>query len=513
MSTASWALGAAAAGGSLVGVLLRLRPDPRMLVPLVALAPLAAAILVGGGRLSTASLQLLVSMIGITAAVMLVARQGETRQQLLWLLAAIGPLAGIAYCIEPQAASAVELAPIGVVAAWWLYLKGNRWALVLGLIDASLVIFVEPLAAWLGTATAVLWLAVSFAILKSPRRHLAVAGGLAAGLAVATACASLAGTTPSPGAAWSMRLSSADSSVRQDITVDRSGDTALWIYARRSSEATDYPFSVTVNGEQVTTDLNSYLLTDPMAWARVPLPATPHPGDRLEVRIQAEGAPNGADRYIDIGGVYATVDGISSPGVNGTYLIVLGDDSMPLAPNGLPEPMVRNRLQPPMGAWMPGELRAPAESRQGASVLGIWQQTLAIALRHPFGVGSGNLGSALQGRGAGLGPGLTARSQLMQALGEWGWPGLAALLLVLAAAGWAARRANDSLAIALLGVAVITMLGESVLAEPAGAASVWLALGFCFGSIASRVGVRPTSTASDGETRPETSRREAIHAG
>jgi hypothetical protein len=156
---------------------------------------------------------------------------------------------------------------------------------------------------------------------------------------------------------------------------------------------------------------------------------------------------------------------------------------------------------------------APAQSRQNAAVLGIWQQTLAIAVRHPFGVGTGNLASALVATGTGLGPGLTARSEPLQALGEWGFLGFAALLVLLGVAGWSAWRTGDRVAMALLALAVITMLGESLLAEPAGAAGVWLALGFCFAATGSRAGARTTSPASGGERRPETSPREAIHAG
>jgi hypothetical protein len=40
------------------------------------------------------------------------------------------------------------------------------------------------------------------------------------------------------------------------------------------------------------------------------------------------------------------------------------------------------------------------------------------------------------------------------------------------------------------------MIGESILAAPAGVACVWLALGFCFGAIESRAGARPRSTVS-----------------
>ena len=104
-------------------------------------------------------------------------------------------------------------------------------------------------------------------------------------------------------------------------------------------------------------------------------------------------------------------------------------------------------------------------------------------MRHPLGIGTGNLAAALFGGGASIGPGLTARSEPLQALGEWGFAGLGGLLLLVLAAGWVARRAHDRLATGLVVLAAITTVGESILAEPAGAAFVWLALGFCFGAL------------------------------
>jgi MYXO-CTERM domain-containing protein len=505
-------VGAAAALAAAAAIAFRTRPPVRPLWPLLALVPVAVAMVVGGGVLSVAGIEVAAVMVGLVAGIAMAAREASIRDQLLWLLAAVAPLAGVTFFLHPSAPGAVELAPIGVVAAAWLYLKGHRVALALGLMDLALVVLVEPLATWIAVAVVLAWLAIQAG--RVPRsRRLVLAGGLAAALAALTAGASLAATTPPPTAAWSTQLDSPASSVRQDITVDRAGDTSLWFYARRSTALTDYPFTVLVNGTPVTTDLNSVLPTDVMTWNRIPLDFAPRVGERLEVQVVATGSPNPVNRYLELGGDYATVDGISSPGVDGTYLIVLGDDSMPLAPNGLPEPMVRNRLQPPMGAWMPGELSAPTESRQEAGVLQIWQQALAIAVRQPFGVGTGHLGTALHDSGVGLGPGLTARSQLLQALGEWGFVGLTGLLLLLAVAGWLSWRSGDRLAMALLGLGVITMLGESLLAEPAAAATLWLAVGFCFGAISSREAARSTSPASDGEMRPETSPREAIHAG
>lgn len=490
------ALGAVAAVASAGAIMLRLRPPIRKFMPLLALAPLAAIMLAAGGALSHASLETVAIMVALTAAVAVAVRQPEIRNQLLWLLSAIAPLAGVMYLMEPARPGAVELVPVGVVAATWLYLSGNSRAFWLGLFDLALVVLIEPLAAWIAVAVVIVWMVVQAGRVQSWRR-LVLAGALTAIVAALASGAALAATTPPAGAAWSTRLSASSSSIRQEITVDRPGDNSIWIYARRSSAVTDFPFSVLVNSQPLTADLNSYLPTDVMTWNRIPLTTAPRVGDRLDVQITAGGQPSPVDRYIEIGGVYATADGVSSPGTNGTYLVVLGDDSIPLAPGGLPEPMVRNRLQPPMGAWMPGEIGAPAESRQEAAVLQIWRQTLDIAVRHPLGIGTGNLAAALFGDGAGIGPGLTSRSEPLQTLAEWGFAGLGGLLLLMAAAGWVAHRAHDRLASGLVVLAAIIMVGEAILAEPAGAASVWLALGFCFGAMESRAGVQPTSTAPD----------------
>jgi hypothetical protein len=512
LSAADGALGAAAAVSSAGAILFRQRPPLRTLMPLLALAPLSVVVLAAGGTWSSESLETVAIMVAATTGVAVVVQQPEIRNQLLWLLAAMAPLAGAVYFLEPARPGAAELVPVGVAAAAWLYLGGHTRALWLGLADLALVVLIEPLAAWIAVAVVIGWMVVQSG--RVPRtRRLVLAGALTAIVAALAAGASLAATTPSAGAAWSTRLDTSSSSIRQEITVDRPGDNSIWIYARRSSALTDFPFSVLVNGRLVTANLNAYLPTDVLTWNRIALITSPNVGDRLDVQIMAGGQPNPVDSYLEIGGVYAAADGITSLGTNGTYLVVLGDDSLPLAPGGLPEPMVRNRLQPPMGEWMPGELAAPPDARKDASVLQIWEQTLGIAVSHPLGIGTANLSTALVGTGTGIGPGLTARSEPLQALAEWGFAGLGGLLLLMALAGWIAYRAHDRLATGLLFLAAITMVGESILAEPAGAASVWLALGFCFGAIGSRAGVRPTSQASDGETQPETSPRGAIHAG
>jgi hypothetical protein len=512
LAAGSVSTGALASVAAAAAILLRLRPPSRSLAPLLVLVPLAAAVVLGGGTWSLTSFEIAAGLLALTTAAALVVRETESRHQLLYLLAAIGPLAGLTYLIHPSAPGAVELAPFGAVAAGWLYVNGRPWALPLGLLDLALVILVLPFAAWVAVAVALAWIAVQSGRIR-PSRRFVLAGSAAAVLLALTAGASLAATTPSPAAAWTTRLASTNSSLAQEITVDRPGDNAVWIFARRSAASNDYPFTLTVNGSVLTTDLNSYLLTDVLTWARIPLPAPPRVGDRLTVDIQAGGSPNPVDRFIEVGGVYATADGITSPGVNGTYLVVLGDGSMPLAPGGLPEPLVRNRLQPPMGEWMPGELTAPGESRKEAGVLQIWQQTLGIAAAHPLGIGTGNLSNTLVGTGSGLGPGLTARSEPLQALAEWGILGLGGLLLVMGAAAWFARRSKDPLAAALLVVAAITLVGESILVEPAGAAGVWIALGFCLGAIGLAGSVPSISPASNGEMRPETSQPAATHVG
>lgn len=513
VSIAAAAVGAVVATGGLLGLVVRSRPQLRALVPFLALIPLAASAVLAGGRFMSGSIELVISMLAVTAAVAVAARQGEVRPAFIWLLSAAAPLAGLVYFLEPAAPFVVELAPVGVLAASWLYFQGHRWALVLGLVDAVLVVLIEPIAAWLGVAAGVTWLATGYVQLSSLRRRLTLAGVLAGGLALLTAGASLADTTPPASAAQTARLTTAKSSLDQRITVDRNGDTSLWIYAHRSSEFTEAKFPITVNGVEVTSDLSSYLLTDPIAWARVPLPAPPRVGDHLDVRIEAKGLPNPVDRYIEIGGVYATVDGIVSSGFNGTYLLVLGDDSLPRAPGGLPEPLVRNRLQPPMGEWMPGEVRGQADAREQANVLQIWQQTIRIAAAHPTGTGTGSLGTLLSNSQVGLGPGLSARNEYLQALAEWGVAGLIGLLLAIGAAAWLVSRSRDRFAAALLIAAAITMVGESILAEPASAIGLWLALGFSFGSSAWGAAFPSTSRASGAETPPTTSPPEAIRAG
>ena len=92
------------------------------------------------------------------------------------------------------------------------------------------------------------------------------------------------------------------------------------------------------------------------------------------------------------------------------------------------------------------------------------------------------------------------RDEPLQALGEWGWLGLAGLVLVLAVAVRTARRLGDLLPITVPSLAGIMMLGESVLAEPGSAAGVWLAIGFCLGTVS------PVQTPNSGSKSPNGSK-------
>jgi hypothetical protein len=292
---------------------------------------------------------------------------------------------------------------------------------------------------------------------------------------------------------WSTRLARTDSSITQQITVDRAGDTNIWIYGSRASAFTDYPVRVDVNGAAVTDDLNSYMTTGELTWVNVPLQATPRQGDQVDVRITPTGKPNAVDRYIDVGGVYTRVAGVSSPGApTGTYLIVLGDDSLPLAPAGLPEPMVHGLWQLPMGAGLPGEFGAPVTAREQAGTWQIWKDSLQIAAGNPLGLGPSGFGAALNQSGGAFGPGLSARDEFMQAATEWGWAGLAGLCVLLGGAAWFAWRSRDRLAVALLLLTAVSMAGESLLLDPAGAAATWAVVGLC---LTAGVAARSTSRA------------------
>jgi hypothetical protein len=166
-----------------------------------------------------------------------------------------------------------------------------------------------------------------------------------------------------------------------------------------------------------------------------------------------------------------------------------------------------------MGEWMAGERKAPTAAREEAGVLQVWWAALQVAARHPLGLGSASLANELPGSGAGLGPGLSARDEFLQAAAEWGVGGLAGLLVVIVAAAWLAVKAKDRLAIALLVLAVVSMAGESLLLDAGGAASVWLALGLCLGATASAAAATSTSRASSVEKQPKTSRPAATRAG
>jgi hypothetical protein len=396
------------------------------------------------------------------------------------LLAAIGPLAGIAFIFGPNAPSASALAPAGVVAAAWLYLRGERWALPLGLVNLAIVILVEPFFAWLGVVVALAWLLVGSGRLIGARPRLAAAVAAVAVVGLLAGGASLAATSPTRDVGWSTRLASIDSSITQRITVDRARDNNVWIYGGRASVSTDYPVRVVANGATVTDDLNSYLTKGQLTWVNLPLQTTPSQGDQVDVQLIPTGSPNAIDRYIEIGGVYSRVAGVSSSGTNdGTYLIVLGDDSLPLAPGGLPEPMVHGLWQVPMGEGMPGEFGASVTAREQAGTWQIWADSLQIAARNPFGLGSSRLSAALSQSGGGFGPGLSARDEFLQAAADWGIAGLVGILMLLGGAAWLARRSGDALAMALVVLITVMMAGESLLLDPAGAAATWVMVGLC----------------------------------
>ena len=507
-------LGAGAA--ALIAVLARERPAVRGVLPLLILAPFAFAVVMAGGHPGSASLFFVGTMVVVVATVTVAAGQLDVRRRLIWLLAAAGPFAGMAYFVHPVEPSASLLIPAGVVAAVWLHLRGQRWALQLALLDLTIVVFTEPIGAWLGILAALAYLVISSGLLPAVRLRAAAAAAGLAGLAVLAGVASLGASTPPATASWRTYLASTDVSIRQQMSVDRAGDDSIWIFGRRDSAAGGYPVRVDVNGATITADLNSLLTIDQMAWVRLPLIASQRPGDRIDVQVTATGQPDPTNRYIEIGGVYGQAAGITSAfwdgsrsqgqdlspdaGIQaGTFLIVLGDDSMPRPPAGLPAPLVQGLLQPPVGAWSPGESAALPSAREQAGTSQLWSASLRIASENPLrGLGDGRLAATLNETGGGFGPGLTARNEYLQAAAEWGLPGLAGLLIVLVGAAWFVRRSGEVLPAALLLLTVISMAGESVLLEHSGAAATWLVIGLC---LATRPLVRsqaePPPTAPD----------------
>jgi len=511
VSVASPGSACAAAAMALVAVLARERPAVQSLLPVLVVAPLALTISISAGRLSSAVLIQAATLVGVVATVAVVARQPAGRMQLVWWLAAIGPLAGIPFLLEPNLVPAAALATLGVVAASWLYLRGERWGLPLALVNLLIVILVEPFFALLGVLVALAWLIIRSQMLVGVRPRIVAVGAVIVAVGLLAGGASLSAMSPTADVGWTTRLATTDSSITQQITVDRAGDNNIWIYGSRASAFTDYPVRLDVNGAAVTDDLNSYMTTGELTWVNVPLQATPSQGDRVDVRLIPTGKPNPVDRFIDVGGVYSRVTGVSSPGTQaGTYLIVLGDNSLPLAPGGLPEPMVHGLWQLPMGAGLPGEFGAPLTVRAQAGTWQIWGETLMIAARNPLGLGPTGLSAALNQSGGAFGPGLSARDEFLQAAAEWGIAGLAGLLILLGGAAWFARRSGDNLALALLLLTVVAMAGESLLLDPAGAAGTWAVVGLCLTAGAAS---RSTSRASAAERRSATSRPAATHAG
>jgi hypothetical protein len=481
VSVASPQSAAVAAAVALVAVLARGRPAVRSLLPVLVVAPVAVAISIAGGRLSSAALLFAAAMVCVVATVAVVAHRPADRTQLIWWLAAIGPIAGIVFLFGSAAAPpATALAPVGVLAATWLYQRGRRWALPLGLVNLAIVILVEPFFGWLGVVVGLSWLVMRSPRLVGARPRLAAAGAAVVGLGLLAAGASLSAMSPTADVGWQTQLANTNSSIEQQITVDRAGDDAVWIYGSRASDFSDYPVRVLVNGVAISEDLNSYLPTSGPAWVSLPIGTTLRQGDQVDVRLIATGNPNAVDRYINVGGVYTRVGGLSSPGAPaGTYLIVLGDESLPLAPGGLPEPMVHGRWQLPMGEGLPGELGAPVTAREQTVTWRIWGAALRITARSPLGLGLSRLGDALNQSDGSIAPGLSARDEYLQAATECGWAGLAGLLILLGGAAWFARRSGDNLAVALLLLTVVSMAGESLLLDPAGAAATWVVVGLC----------------------------------
>src|SRR5260370_35116104 len=132
--------------------------------------------------------------------------------------------------------------------------------------------------------------------------------------------------------------------------------------------------------------------------------------------------------------------------------------------------MVLGRWQLPMGEGLLGELGAPVTGCAQTEAWRIWGADLRITARNPLGLGLSGLGDALNQSDGSIAPGLSARDEYLQAAAEWGWAGLAGLLILLGGAAWFAWRSRDSLAIALLMLATVAMAGGSLLLDPRGAA-------------------------------------------
>lgn len=495
VSVAGMRAGAAAGVISAIAIFVRQRPTVPNLLPILIMLPLCFAVAVAGPAAST-SLFFAAEMLSVALTVAVACGSPASRDQFLVLIAAMGPLAGIAHVVEPAAAPARLLAPAAVVAAAWLYRSGRLWALALGLVDLVVVVLTDPLFSWIGVLAALAIVTMGSGLLSRVKWRLAI-GASVTGLSLAAGGASLAAATPPLQAGWRTYLGDTSASVSQQITVDRAGYNSVWIFGRRASTFTDYPARVEVGGSPTTDDLNSYLPTEQMAWVRLPLMSAPRAGSVLDIQITATGKPDLVNRYIEIGGVYAQTSGLTSsyrsdgrelsvdlsPDAGtqaGTYLVVLGDESLPRAPSGFPLPLVQGHWGQPVGQCLPGECGASAASPEQAATWTIWRESIRIASQNPLhGLGSGQLAAALNTSGAGLGPGLSARSQYVQIAAEWGIPGLAGLLLMLGGAVFFAWRRGDRLATALVVLTVVSMIGESLLLDRAGAAATWMAVGLC----------------------------------
>src|SRR5260370_40130557 len=164
--------------------------------------------------------------------------------------------------------------------------------------------------------------------------------------------------------------------------------------------------------------------------------------------------------------------------------------------------MVLGRWQLPMGEGLLGELGAPVTGCAQTEAWRIWGADLRITARNPLGLGLSGLGDALKQSDGSIARGLSARDEYLQAAAEWGWAGLAGLLILLGGASWFAWRSRESLAIALPVLTTVTMVGESLLLDPAGAAGTWVVVGLCLTAGGAGPSPCPASGAAGRPPRP-----------
>jgi O-antigen ligase len=129
----------------------------------------------------------------------------------------------------------------------------------------------------------------------------------------------------------------------------------------------------------------------------------------------------------------------------------------------------------------------------GVVASSLWPAVLRVAAAHPvFGVGIGHLATALREGDPGLGPGLTAHNEFLQAAAEAGLVGLAGLLMLIAAAAVAALRRAGQERRALVGavaILVLMMTVQSVLTTAPGIVGSLTLLGLALGGAPTRSAV------------------------